>query len=138
MPRRSNNKPPNVKQRGGQPEEYSWVQRERPAKFGDHQQIKIDVPGLFFVALLVVFVLGHSRMTHDGALRFVTMVMHFREGYRLVEKYERRRGGAYDVVVKVRPDLIYMAPFPSIAAVASRAVAHGVMTRTGRFQPVWK
>ena len=81
---------------------------------------------------------GHSRMTHDGALRFVTMVMHFREGYRLVEKYERRRGRAYDVVVKVRPDLIYMAPFPSIAAVASRAVAHGVMTRTGRFQPVWK
>ena len=31
-----------------------------------------------------------------------------------------------------------MAPFPSIAAVATRAVAHGVMTRTGRFQPVWK
>ena len=78
---------------------------------------------------------GHSRMTHDGALRFVTMVMHFREGYRLVQKYERRRGAAYDVVVKVRPDLIYMTPFPSIAAVATRAVAHGVMTRTGRFQP---
>ena len=81
---------------------------------------------------------GHSRMTHDGALRFVTMVMHFRAGYRLVEKYERRRGAAYDYIVKVRPDLIYMAPFPSIAAVAARAVAHGVMTRTGRFQPVWK
>ena len=81
---------------------------------------------------------GHSRMTHDGALRFVTMVMHFRAGYRLVEKYERRRGAAYDYIVKVRPDLIYFAPFPDIAAVAARAVAHGVMTRTGRFQPVWK
>ena len=31
-----------------------------------------------------------------------------------------------------------MAPFPSIAVAAPRAVAHGVMTRTGRFQPVWK
>jgi len=29
---------------------------------------------------------------------------------------------------KVKP------PFPSIAAVAARAVAHGIMTRTGRFQ----
>ena len=90
MPRRSNNKPPNVKQRGGQPEEYSWVQRERPAKFGDHRQIKIDVPGLFFVALLVVFVLRARRI----------------------------------ILISTQ--------------VAARAVAHGVMTRTGRFQPVWK
>ena len=74
-------------------------------------------------------------MDHDSARRFVAMVMHFRAGYRLVEKYERRRGTRYDVVVKVRPDLIYFAPFPDIAAVAARAVAHGVMTRTGRFQP---
>ena len=58
MPRRSNNKPPNIPHSsGGHPGGYSWVQRERPAKSSDHQQIKIDVPGLFFVALLVVFVL---------------------------------------------------------------------------------
>ena len=81
---------------------------------------------------------GKTRMDHDSARRFVAMVMHFRAGYRLVEKYERRRGSAYDVIVKVRPDLIYMTPFPSIAAVTARAVAHGVMTRTGRFQPVWR
>ena len=80
-----------------------------------------------------LFCLGH------GFFQAFAMAMHFREGYRLLQKYERRRGAAYDVVVKVRPDLIYMAPFPSIAAVAApRAVAHGVMTRTGRFQPVWK
>ena len=58
MPRRSNNKPPNIPHSsGGHPGGYSWVQRERPVKSSDHQQIKIDVPGLFFVALLVVFVL---------------------------------------------------------------------------------
>lgn len=89
---------------------------------------------------------GNTRMDHDSTRRFVAMVMHFRQGYRLVQKYEQRRGAAYDTIVKVRPDLIYFAPFPGITAVTrgvghgvsiaavTRAVAHGVMTRTGRFQ----
>ena len=71
------------------------AKRERRSK--SSQQFSVDVPGLFFVALLVVFVLGHSRMTHDGALR-------------LPQKYLFPEGDAENALIDVPYTLVRPGP----------------------------
>ncbi|KAL1504534.1 hypothetical protein AB1Y20_010936 [Prymnesium parvum] len=69
---------------------------------------------------------------HDAPMQFVEMATHLRQGWRLLLQWEERVGARFEWVLKVRPDLLWLEPFPLGQLMPSLAVPRGVMTSSAQ------
>ena len=58
------------------------------------------------------------RAASNDARKFATMAFNLRRGYQLIETWERSHRFKYDIIIRVRPDLVFLGPFPDVWALA--------------------